>query len=776
MEELKMQGLLLDIALEAASIAKEHRNEFVTPEHVVYALTKTKYALFDEDNANEMKDALDLYFAKTQLPNSIECEPTYSESLVEALDKLDDKPDITYLDVLTAMVSSTSDLVGDFTKSLDKDISIELEKEEQDSENKQDSDGKAINNKEINTKVGYIQGIPPYLCVLPENELRHKSLLNAYEIVEGFVNRSPKAVGFKYSSPTAEDAIREVLTSIHDIEVGPNEEIVEDRGNFIVFELNLQAFTMNKGIEASLFDNLTEVLSVCAKIARDRQKAPIVFASRLEAAAEFSPYLGIPALNACKKIAESFGIIVAFSGGYAMRRKVLSHESACYISDFGLDLNEYVDELSLEISEGIRDLVKEMYKKYTAVADISYSKFAELLEAYGYDEKIEIYPDRIYISDLVEEDSVLYKVASKLAKDGKFPNLVIGKGESGNQVHRKAQTEVKESKEGNDGASNTSEPLATRLRKRVFGQNKAIDTLCKFIEIHNAGLSDPTKPIGNFLFVGPTGVGKTELAKALADEMGYKLLRYDMSEFSEGHTVAKFTGSPAGYVGYDDSRTLVDEINESPKCVLLLDEIEKAHPKVYNLLLQIMDAATLTNGRGAKANFKDVVLIMTSNAGAADSKKMGIGFNNEDFNKTEMKSAVERTFTPEFRGRLSAVVEFNDLDKYIYADIVQKELKELCDRAEANNPIYVTFSWHAIEIIVSSVDTKRSGAREIKSFILRNVATKLSKSISEFKSTSFKKDGKDLFSLDIRADIKTDSIKIVPMYRGEEDSDGSKES
>jgi ATP-dependent Clp protease ATP-binding subunit ClpA len=760
MEELKMQGLLLDIALEAASIAKEHRNEFVTPEHVVYALTKTKYALFDEDNANEMKDALDLYFAKTQLPNSVECEPDYSESLMEALDKLDDKPDITYLDVLTAMVSSASDLVGDFTKSLDKDIRIQLEKDAQDSEDKQSSGGKAINNK-----VGYIQGIPPYLCVLPENELRHGSLLNAYEIVEGFVNRSPKAVGFKYSSPTAEDAIREVLTSIHNIEVGPNGEIVEDRGNFIVFELNLQAFTMNKGIEASLFDSLTEILNVCAKIARDRQKAPIVFASRLETAAEFSPYLGIPALNACKKIAESFGIILAFSGGYAMRRKVLSHESACYISDFGLELNEYVDELSLEVSEGIRDLVKEMYKKYNAIADISYSKFAELLEAYGYDEKIEIYPDRIYISDLVEEDSVLYKVASKLVKDGKFPNLSIGKREFSNQVHRKAQTEVKESKEGDDGDSNSSEPLATRLRRQVFGQNKAIDTVCEFIDIHRAGLSDPTKPIGNFLFVGPTGVGKTELAKVLAKEMGYKLLRYDMSEFSEGHTVAKFTGSPAGYVGYDDSRTLVDEINASPKCVLLLDEIEKAHPKVYNLLLQIMDAATLTNGRGVKASFKDVVLIMTSNAGAADSKKMGIGFNNEDFNKNEMKSAVERAFTPEFRGRLSAVVEFNDLSNGIYADIVCKELHELCDRAQDNNPIIFKYSGDVVKHIVESVDTKRSGAREIKSFILRNVATKLSKSINEFKGISFKKYGLELFSLDIRLNKESNCIEIVPQYR-----------
>lgn len=766
MEELKMQGLLLDIALEAASIAKEHRNEFVTPEHVVYALTKTKYALFDEDNANDMKDALDLYFAKTQLPNSVECEPTYSESLVEALDKLDDKLDITYLDVLTAMVSSASDLVGDFTKSLDKGISIKLEKEEQDSA-----------KKESSNVVGYIQGIPPYLCVLPENNNVRDSLIDAYEIVEGFINRSPKALGFEFKSPTAEDAIREVLTSIHALDIGLDGSVVADRGTFIVFELNLHALAMNKGIEANLFDSLTELLSVCAKIARDRHKSPILFTSGLATAASFSPYLGVPAMLLQASIAESFGITLVYSGGSVIKKRVIAYESSSYISDFGLNLDSYVDELSLEISQGIRDLVKALYKEYNnGLTEVSFIKFIQLLEAYSLDEKIGVYPNEICISSVLEDNDKLYKVADKLAKEGKFNNLVFLKKESETEVHRKVHTEYKESEDNDSEHKDQSESLADRLRKRVFGQNKAIDTLCEFIEIHNAGLGDPTKPIGNFLFVGPTGVGKTELAKALADEMGYKLLRYDMSEFSEGHTVAKFTGSPAGYVGYDDSRTLVDEINASPKCVLLLDEIEKAHPKVYNLLLQIMDAATLTNGRGAKANFKDVVLIMTSNAGAANSKKMGIGFNNEDFNKTEMTSAVERTFTPEFRGRLSAVVEFNDLDKYIYADIVQKELKELCDRAEANNPIYVTFSWFAIEIIVSSVDTKRSGAREIKSFILRNVATKLSKSISEFKSTSFKKDGKDLFSLDIRADIKTDSIKIVPMYRSEEDSDGSKES
>jgi len=218
--------------------------------------------------------------------------------------------------------------------------------------------------------------------------------------------------------------------------------------------------------------------------------------------------------------------------------------------------------------------------------------------------------------------------------------------------------------------------LETTLKRVVFGQGAAIEALSASIKLARAGLREPEKPIGNYLFAGPTGVGKTEVAKQLASTLGVELLRFDMSEYMEKHAVSRLIGAPPGYVGFDQGGLLTDGVDQHPHCVLLLDEIEKAHPDVYNILLQIMDHGKLTDHNGRQVDFRNVILIMTSNAGATEQAKAAIGFGR-DRREGEDTAAIERTFTPEFRNRLDAVISFAPLGKEIILQVVEKFVLQL---------------------------------------------------------------------------------------------------
>ena len=222
----------------------------------------------------------------------------------------------------------------------------------------------------------------------------------------------------------------------------------------------------------------------------------------------------------------------------------------------------------------------------------------------------------------------------------------------------------------------TLRDLEKSLKRMVFGQDKAVDALCSAIKLARAGLREPEKPIGNYLFAGPTGVGKTEVAKQLATSLGVELIRFDMSEYMEKHAVSRLIGAPPGYVGFDQGGMLTDGVDQHPHCVLLLDEMEKAHPDVYNILLQVMDHGKLTDHNGRTVDFRNVILIMTSNAGASEMSKEAIGFNRER-RTGEDTAAIERTFTPEFRNRLDAVISFASLGKEVILEVVTKFVLQL---------------------------------------------------------------------------------------------------
>ncbi len=270
--------------------------------------------------------------------------------------------------------------------------------------------------------------------------------------------------------------------------------------------------------------------------------------------------------------------------------------------------------------------------------------------------------------------------------------------------------------------------LYSRVAMKIYGQDEAVRQVVEAVELSKAGLQDDDKPLASLLFVGPTGVGKTEVARVLAKELGVSLVRFDMSEYTEKHAVAKLIGSPAGYVGYEDGGLLTDAIRKTPNCVLLLDEIEKAHSDIYNILLQVMDYAVLTDNKGQKADFRNVVLIMTSNAGAQFASQASIGFNAQTSRGEAMLAQVKKTFKPEFLNRLSATVVFHDMDKEMAHKILSKKLGELQEKLTKKN-VVMKLTDEAFGYLLGKGLTPEYGAREMDRVIARELKPLLMREI-----------------------------------------------
>lgn len=303
-----------------------------------------------------------------------------------------------------------------------------------------------------------------------------------------------------------------------------------------------------------------------------------------------------------------------------------------------------------------------------------------------------------------------------------------------------------------DGGSDGLEDLKGRLEGRIFGQQGAVDSVCEAVYMSKAGLSDPVKPMASLLFVGPTGVGKTQLAKELAEGLGVPLQRFDMSEYTEKHTVSKFIGAPAGYVGYDEGGLLTDTVRKTPRCVLLLDEIEKAHQDIYNLLLQVMDYGTLTDAKGQKADFRNVVLIMTSNAGARFASRPAIGYNGVADAGAAMGKEVKNVFAPEFINRLTGTVVFNSLSREMASLIADAKLRDL-GQLLASKGIALEVTPAAKDLLLDLGYSPEYGAREIERTVTGRVKPLL---VREMLFGALKNGGKAVLD----ADGKEFSMKV----------------
>jgi len=308
----------------------------------------------------------------------------------------------------------------------------------------------------------------------------------------------------------------------------------------------------------------------------------------------------------------------------------------------------------------------------------------------------------------------------------------IGKRDIVNAISRITKIPVDQIgvQQGTDNAG--VDYLEHKIKDRLYGQDRAVDTVLEKIYVSKAGLKSINKPIGNFLFLGPTGTGKTELAKLLSETLGMKLLRYDMSEYQERHTVAKLIGAPPGYVGYDDGNLggglLISDIERNPNCIILMDEIEKAHPDVSNVLLQMMDEGSVTSSNGKKADCRNAIIILTSNLGAADNDRNTIGFTTALEREGEDDKAVKDFFKPEFRNRLDGVVKFTKLDQLSMRKIVNKFINEL-NELLLDKQLRVRLTENAVdELVANGFDTKM-GARPLQRKINESIKVPLSKKI-----------------------------------------------
>jgi ATP-dependent Clp protease ATP-binding subunit ClpA len=335
-----------------------------------------------------------------------------------------------------------------------------------------------------------------------------------------------------------------------------------------------------------------------------------------------------------------------------------------------IDVGEPTVEDTIKILEGLQSRYEEHHTvEYEAEAIEAAAKLADkhITERYLPDKAIDVIDEAGAQDRLLPEPTgkvTVRDVERVVAKMARIPEKTVSASEQGRL-----------------------KDLEAELKANIFGQDDAIEKIASAIKLSRAGLRVGDKPIGNFLFSGPTGVGKTELARQLASVLGVELVRFDMSEYQERHTVSRLIGAPPGYVGFDQGGLLTDAVRKHPYCVLLLDEIEKAHPDLFNVLLQVMDHATLTDNNGRTSDFRNVILIMTTNAGAREmsTRQVGFGQTESQADATRAKSAIERTFTPEFRNRLDAWVLFGGLDRRIILKVVDKEVRLLQAQLDERN-------------------------------------------------------------------------------------------
>lgn len=374
-----------------------------------------------------------------------------------------------------------------------------------------------------------------------------------------------------------------------------------------------------------------------------------------------------------------------------------------------------VEEPSIDEAIHILKSLKPIYEKYHHVKyDAAAIEYAVTSSAKFITDRF--LPDKAI--DIIDEAGAQAEMEEKTHKK-------IGKKQIAEVLAKVAKIDALAIKQ--DDNKNLAS-LESRMKSVIYGQDRAIQTVVEAVQLSKAGLTDENKPLASLLFVGPTGVGKTEVAKMLAQELGVKLVRFDMSEYVEKHTVAKLIGAPAGYVGYDDGGLLTDAVRKSPDCVLLLDEIEKAHSDIFNILLQVMDYGVLTDSKGRKAHFKNVILIMTSNAGAQYASQASVGFASTATAGSAMLKQVKHTFKPEFINRLNEIVVFNDMDEQMAKLILGKKLREINAKLAAKS-VSITLTDEAHQHLLKSGYSKEYGAREMDRVIQQQLKTMLMREI-----------------------------------------------
>lgn len=430
----------------------------------------------------------------------------------------------------------------------------------------------------------------------------------------------------------------------------------------------------------------------------------------------------LDASNLLKPLLSSGKIRCIGSTTYDEYTKIFEKDRALARRFQKIDIVEPDRETAIKILEGLKDSYESYHK-------VKYQKDAlraavNLSIQYLPDKRL---PDKAI--DIMDEAGAYLR----LKGNSKGPLAVGSKGNSSSHQKKVTVSLVEKitanmahipKKKISVNEKEVLQNIGETIKKEIYGQDTAVDMVVQAVKRSRAGLRDPDKSMASFLFVGPTGVGKTELAKILAESLGMKLLRFDMSEYQEKHTVSRLIGAPPGYVGFEDGGLLTAAVRKEPYAVVVLDEVEKAHSDIYNILLQVMDYGQLTDSQGRKADFRNVILIMTSNAGASEAGHNAIGFGSTPLGVTAMREAVEKTFTPEFRNRLDAVVSFNSLSKNVAENIVRKEVRKLANRLK-DKQVLLSIDDDCVAFLAEKGYSPLFGARNIARIVDAEIATPL---------------------------------------------------
>jgi len=537
-----------------------------------------------------------------------------------------------------------------------------------------------LNNLVSNNKIDKIIG-------------RKKEIERLVQILSRRNKNNPLLVG---ESGVGKTAIAEGLAYLIS-----KKEVPSIMENTIVYSLDIAALIAGTKYRGDFEKRLKQVLSFLSK-----QDNPILFIDEIHTIIGAGSASGgsLDVSNLLKPALGKGEIRCIGSTTFQEYRGIFNQNQALSRRFQKIDVVEPTFDECEEILNGIKDIYEDYHDvKYS---DESIKSSIELSSKYINDRFL---PDKAI--DVIDETGALLNINRKNKK-----TIKVSKNDIEMTISK--ITKIPEQTITTSDKKDLKN-LEENLKRVIFGQNKAVSTLSNAIKLSRVGLRDENKTIGSFLFTGPTGVGKTEISKQLSEILGIDLIRFDMSEYMERHTVSRLIGAPPGYVGFDQGGLLTEAIVKSPHCVLLLDEIEKAHPDIFNILLQVMDAGQLTDNNGRKSDFRNVILIMTTNIGAELLSKRNIGFA-ESSNESDAMNSLKRLFSPEFRNRLDETIQFNYLDKSVILSIVDKFLTKLQAQLDKRN-VEIQVSKKVIEWIADNGYDKEMGARPMERFISQNI-------------------------------------------------------
>ena len=522
---------------------------------------------------------------------------------------------------------------------------------------------------------------------------RKKEIERLIQILSRRNKNNPLLVG---ESGVGKTAIAEGLAYL--IATGETPEIIEDS---VVYSLDIAGLIAGTKYRGDFEKRLKSVLSFLSK-----EDKPILFIDEIHTIIGAGSASGssLDVSNLLKPALGKGQIRCIGSTTFQEYRGIFNQNQALSRRFQKIDVVEPSFDECEEILKGIVDVYEEYH-------DVSYSEESiksavELSSKYINDRFL---PDKAI--DVIDETGAFKNINRTNKKPIKITKEDI-------EMTISKITKIPEQSISSTDKKNLKN-IEENLKRVIFGQDKAVKTLSNAIKLSRVGLRDENKTIGSFLFTGPTGVGKTEISKQLSNILGIDLVRFDMSEYMERHTVSRLIGAPPGYVGFDQGGLLTEAIVKTPHCVLLLDEIEKAHPDIFNILLQVMDAGVLTDNNGRKSDFRNVILIMTTNIGADLLSKRNIGFN-ETSNETDAMNSLNKLFSPEFRNRLDETIQFSYLDKKVILSIVDKFLTKLQAQLDKRN-VEIVVSKKVVEWIADNGYDKEMGARPMERFISQNI-------------------------------------------------------